>query len=85
MGNSSGRDKTYSNGHDYLVIDGSANSTDDLLANYGTVAKDNSRVHDEDDDSEDAPIAPQHRALVYRCAFASSLTSVLLGFDVGIM
>ena len=27
---------------------------------------------------------PEAKALVYRCAFVSSLTSVLLGFDVGI-
>eukprot|EP00611_Tribonema_gayanum_P017124 TRINITY_DN2967_c0_g1_i2.p1 TRINITY_DN2967_c0_g1~~TRINITY_DN2967_c0_g1_i2.p1 ORF type:complete len:185 (+),score=65.62 TRINITY_DN2967_c0_g1_i2:219-773(+) len=40
---------------------------------------------DDDESVSNASIPPQHKKLVYVCALASSLTSVLLGYDVGVM
>ena len=94
MGNKQSRADSLSNGIDYVVVDGAASSSGDLTdpLDYGTVGKVNSdyghaigQYDDTDDDEESVEeLPPQAKALVYRCAFVSSLTSVLLGFDVGI-
>eukprot|EP00612_Vaucheria_litorea_P001025 CAMPEP_0171452226 /NCGR_PEP_ID=MMETSP0945-20130129/415_1 /TAXON_ID=109269 /ORGANISM="Vaucheria litorea, Strain CCMP2940" /LENGTH=512 /DNA_ID=CAMNT_0011976843 /DNA_START=64 /DNA_END=1599 /DNA_ORIENTATION=- len=79
MGNS----KSTTQEVDFVMMEG---KNEYLALNYGTEGQES--LHQtlrNDDEDEDFEVTPSQKTLVYVCAICSSLTSVLLGYDVGVM